>query len=104
MNIAWRNYNPFTMHVKKEELIVETNLPRRLPLTELPTGTSGVLVGVSAGKGLAGRLTSLGFTPGVEVMMLQNYGHGPLMVSVRGTRVALGRGEAEKIWIERKDS
>jgi Fe2+ transport system protein FeoA len=48
------------------------------------------------------RLTSLGFTPGVEVYMVQNFGLGPLIVLVRGTRVALGRGEAHKIQVERK--
>jgi Fe2+ transport system protein FeoA len=34
--------------------------------------------------------------------MLQNYGKGPLVVSVRGARVALGREEAVKI-VVRKD-
>jgi ferrous iron transport protein A len=42
-------------------------------------------------------LASLGFTPGTLVNMSQNYGRGPLIVTVRGTRVALGRGEAERI-------
>jgi Fe2+ transport system protein FeoA len=34
--------------------------------------------------------------------MTQNYGRGPLIVIVRGTRVALGRSEAAKIVVERK--
>jgi len=46
------------------------------------------------------RLASLGFAPGVEVQMLQNFGHGPLIVLVRDTRVALGRGEAMKVLVE----
>jgi len=48
------------------------------------------------------RLAALGFTPGAEVDMNQNYGRGPLIVSVRGGRVALGRGEARHISVERK--
>jgi Fe2+ transport system protein FeoA len=42
----------------------------------------------------------MGFTPGVEVTMIQNYTHGPLIVALRDTRLALGRGEAEKILVE----
>ena len=48
------------------------------------------------------RLASLGFTPGAVVNMTQNYGRGPLIVIVRGTRVALGRSEAAKIIVERR--
>jgi ferrous iron transport protein A len=47
------------------------------------------------------RLASLGFTPGAEVNMAQNFGRGPLIVTVRGTRVALGRMEAAGIFVER---
>jgi Fe2+ transport system protein FeoA len=31
------------------------------------------------------------------VKVLQNHGHGPVLVSVRGTLVALGRAEAAKV-------
>ena len=55
-----------------------------------------------AGERISNRLVSLGFTPGVEVDMAQNYGHGPLIVTLRGTRVALGRGEAGKILVRRE--
>jgi Fe2+ transport system protein FeoA len=53
------------------------------------------------GSGFTSRLASLGFTPGVVIEMMQNYWHGPLVVSVRGTRVALGRQEAQNIFVER---
>jgi len=42
----------------------------------------------------------LGFTAGAEVAVVQNYGRGPIIVAVRDTRVALGRGEAAKIQVE----
>jgi Fe2+ transport system protein FeoA len=47
--------------------------------------------------GLVSRLSSLGFTPGAKVTMVQNFGRGPIIVMVRGTRIALGRGEAQKV-------
>ncbi|MCG2787543.1 MAG: ferrous iron transport protein A [Anaerolineae bacterium] len=71
-------------------------------LSEIRAGESAVVLDFSNGNGIAGRLTSLGFTPGVEVQMTQNFGRGPLIVTVRGTRVALGRGEAIKICVERR--
>jgi Fe2+ transport system protein FeoA len=43
------------------------------------------------------RLAALGFVPGTRVSMVQNFGRGPLIVSVIHTRVALGRGEAINI-------
>jgi ferrous iron transport protein A len=45
-------------------------------------------------------MVGLGFTPGAVVTILQNYGRGPLLVTVRDTRVALGRGEALRVLIE----
>ena len=58
---------------------------------------------LESGKVLAARLTSLGFTTGAVILMTQNYGHGPLVVTVRDTRIALGRGEAQAILVERGD-
>jgi ferrous iron transport protein A len=46
-------------------------------------------------------MTSLGFTPGTEVTVVQNYGRGPLIARVRDARIALGRGEAGKIYVHR---
>lgn len=54
------------------------------------------------GRELTSRLTSLGLTPGADLEVIQNYGHGPLIVNVRGTHVALGRGEARKLLVEEK--
>lgn len=56
---------------------------------------------LEGGHTFVSRLASLGFTPGTPLRVVQNFGHGPLIVHVRDTRVALGRGEAEKIWVER---
>lgn len=69
-------------------------------LADLPKGSSAVYLGINAGREAAGRLTSLGFTPGARIVVIQNYGRGPLVVSVRGTRVALGREEARHILIQ----
>jgi len=60
-------------------------------------GEVGVIEEVRGGRGFVSRLSSLGFTPGARVTMVQNFGRGPIIVMLRGTRIALGRGEAQKI-------
>ena len=73
----------------------------RISLSEVAAGEVATVLDFLGGRMVNNRLASLGFTPGVMVDMAQNYGHGPLIVKVRGTRVALGRGEAAKIIVER---
>lgn len=46
------------------------------------------------------RLADLGFIPGSVVRVLRSFGSGPLLVEVKGSRVALGRGLAMKILVE----
>lgn len=72
-----------------------------ISLTQLSMNEHAIILSFNVGRVETNRLTSLGFTPGVEVNMNQNYGRGPLIVTVRGTQVALGRGEASKILVER---
>ena len=43
-------------------------------------------------------LASRGLTVGTKVSVLQNSGHGPLLIMVSDTRLALGQSEAA--WIE----
>lgn len=73
----------------------------QMPLAKLAVNEQAVIVAFAGGRSVTNRLASLGFTPGVTVAMTQNYGRGPLIVTVRGTCVALGRGEATKIVVER---
>jgi ferrous iron transport protein A len=80
---------------------VMTILQQTTQLAELAAGERASIIHLGYGTGIASRLTSLGFTPGVEIVMTQNYGHGPLVVTVRGTRVALGRQEARAIQVQR---
>lgn len=71
------------------------------PLAELSVNQQAVIVAFDHGHADMNRLASLGFTPGAKVDMTQNYGHGPLIVTVRGMRIALGRPEAALILVER---
>jgi ferrous iron transport protein A len=65
----------------------------------LEAGQSGKVASVLGGHGMLSRLATLGFTPGAELIMVQNFGWGPLIVAIRDTRIALGRGEANRVWV-----
>jgi len=80
----------------------QEKFPTDNTLLDLKPGERAIFLGTHSGRGFWGRLIAMGFTPGVEVEMLQNHRHGPLLVAVRGTFVALGRGEAARVMIERK--
>jgi len=55
---------------------------------------------IDAGRRLKHRLTELGLTPGVMVTIIQNNG-GPILISVRDSRIAIGREMANKIRVFR---
>ncbi len=42
----------------------------------------------------------MGLVPGVEIEVVSNAFHGPFVVSVKGSRMMLGRGMAWKILVE----
>lgn len=69
-------------------------------ISDLPAGRRGVVRLLRGGEEFTHRMVTMGFTPGVEVEVVQNYGRGPILVAIRATRVALGRGEALKLLIE----
>jgi ferrous iron transport protein A len=66
-------------------------------LSNLAPGEIGTVASLLGGRGFVGRLAALGLTPGGEVRMAQNFGRGPIIVRVRNTRIALGRGDAQKV-------
>ena len=71
-------------------------------LNDLAAGETALVRQLDGGTHFRSRMASLGFTPGVLVKMVQNYGHGAVIVSLRGVRVALGLGEARKVSIARQ--
>ena len=76
-----------------------------VPLTALRAGEGGTVTYIKAGHGRGGvfqkRLMDMGLTPGTRVTAVKSAPfHGPLEVLVRGSRLALGRGMAERIFVE----
>lgn len=83
-----------------------------VPLTALKDDESGIIKFIkgSSGRGRGGagrgwgfqrRLMDLGLTPGTRVTVVRSAPfRGPIEVAVRGSRLALGRGMAERIFVE----
>ncbi len=55
---------------------------------------------IEGGEGLRARLAAMGIVPGVAMSIVRNNFWGPLIVNVRGSRLVLGRGAADKIAID----
>ncbi len=83
------------------ETSCDQRLNATLSLDGIRTGEQAVFLSIRAEKAVASRLSSLGFTPGAALEMTQNYGRGPLLVTIRGTRIALGRQEARSITVQK---
>ncbi len=71
-----------------------------MPLSAVPPGRSVVLRRIRSGCVLGLHLAAMGFVPGVPLDVRQNTGNGPVIVGLKGTRVMLGRGMAEKMSVE----
>jgi len=73
-----------------------------VPLSTLAPQERGIVRSLNGGHHFVSRMVALGFTPGVPVVMVQNFGRGPMIVLVRGCRIALGRGEGSKVLVQRE--
>jgi ferrous iron transport protein A len=69
-------------------------------LNTIRAGGQGVVCSLHGGHEFCSRVANLGFTPGARLKVLQNRGHGPILVVVRGTLVALGRAEAARVAVK----
>lgn len=70
-----------------------------MPLAIVQAGRRVRFVAVDAGHGLQVRLAAMGLVPGVEIEVIRNSIHGPFLVEVKGSRIMLGRGMAQKIMV-----
>jgi ferrous iron transport protein A len=69
-------------------------------VSDLIAGSRGAVRFLRGGEEFTHRMFALGFTPGVEVTIVQNYWRDQILVSVRDTHIALGRGEALKVLVK----
>lgn len=71
-----------------------------MPLSMVAPGQEVEFVAVHGGRGIRRRLADMGFNPGIRIKVIQGgFQRGPIVVAVRDTRLALGRGMAHKIMV-----
>jgi len=69
------------------------------PLSTVKAGETVKLVSINAGQGLNSRLASMGLVPNVEITVVNNDHPGPFVISVRNSKMMLGRGITHKIMV-----
>ena len=69
------------------------------PLSVVKEGETVKLAAINAGHGLKSRLTTMGLLPDVEITVINNSHPGPFVISVKNSRMMLGRGMAHKIMV-----
>jgi DtxR family Mn-dependent transcriptional regulator len=82
------------------------NSKHEVALTVLEKGETGIVSSIRGryrkGWMFEKRLMDMGLTPGTRVMVVKSAPfHGPIEILVRGSRLALGRGMAERIFVEK---
>ena len=72
-----------------------------VPLTQLQSGQSGVVVGIAGGLGAGRRLENLGIRPGKKITRVGGgFLRGPVTVRVGHAQAGIGFGLASKIMVE----
>jgi DtxR family Mn-dependent transcriptional regulator len=80
----------------------QITITEEVPISRLINGGTGTVKSFTVGRNILRRCLSMGFAPGSTVVMLENFGSGPVLVKIHDMEVALGRGIAEKIIVTRK--
>jgi Fe2+ transport system protein FeoA len=69
------------------------------PLSVVRAGETVKLARIEAGRGLKSRLASMGLVADVEITVVSNSHPGPFVISVKDSKMMLGRGMANKIMV-----
>ncbi len=70
-----------------------------IPLAMVRPGWTVEIVSVRGGRRLQRRLADMGLGPGVLVNVLNSQMPGPVILNLRGSRVALGHGMTMRILV-----
>ncbi len=69
------------------------------PLSTVRTGETVKIARIEAGRGLNSRLASMGLMPNVQITVVNNTHPGPFVISIKDSKIMLGRGMAHKIMV-----
>lgn len=69
-------------------------------LINLQQGKKAIVSKIEGGMGIKRKLQAMGIYAGNEIKIIQSLSRGPIIVESGNTRLAIGRGMAEKIEVE----
>lgn len=75
-------------------------MTHQMPLAMVRAGETATVAGVRAGHGLTRRLADMGVVPRTTLRVINNQMPGPLIIDIKGSRLILGHGMAQKIMVE----
>jgi DtxR family transcriptional regulator, Mn-dependent transcriptional regulator len=97
-NIDVKNCNEC---MSENKIIQEKREQKLTSITTLKPGQKGKVVFIRGGRNVVQRLCDLGLTNGTLVSLVREAPlKGPIQICVRGCKVVIGRGIAEKIFIQ----
>ena len=71
-----------------------------MPLAMVSVGQEVALVGITGSRGLQHRLAEMGLTPGMRFSVVNKGNPGPFIISVKGSKLMLGRGTVHRVMVK----
>ena len=72
-----------------------------MKLSDLIAGNTGKIIRIIGGKGFRQKLAVMGIKEGLEVRIIKSsLSGGPVVIEVERNSIAMGRGMAQKIYVE----
>ncbi len=103
--------DPIDIKVKGYDLSLRKEIASKIgvevedmPLASAPSGKTVTVVGLRGGMHVRRRLADMGLTPGVAVKITSGDACGPVMIEVRGSKIALGRGMAHHVLVRESEA
>ena len=75
-----------------------------MPLTMVGEGETVTINHVDCGIGLKKRLCDLGLYNNTKIKVIKNDVSGPIIIKVKNSNLAIGRGQANKIFIQENEN
>ncbi len=100
VEVRVKGYDLALRRQEAADIQVEVKYLKRdmMPLSMAAAGSEVEVAALRAGWGLQRRLADMGLTPGTRIKLVSSRS-GPVVVEVRGSRLALGTGVAHKIMV-----
>jgi len=70
-------------------------------LSQFSEGEKARISCINCGREFSRRLCDLGLFEGTEIEITKNDNSGPIIIQILNSKIALGRGEADKIYGEK---